>query len=70
MADLVFFSFFFSSTVQSNPDSIGKKRGVGRRDKTSLVREVYEMERGGWGGGGRYLKIRTKDGGVGGGGGG
>lgn len=67
VADLVFFSFFFSSTVQSNPDSIGKKRGVGRRDKTSLVREVYEMERGGWG---RYLKIRTKDGGVGGGGGG
>lgn len=49
--------FFFSSTVQSNPDSIGKKRGVGRREKTSLVREVYEMERGGE----KYLKIRTKD---------
>lgn len=52
--------------MQSNPDSIGKKRGVGRRDKTSLVREVYEMERGR--GGDRYLKIRTKDGGGGGGG--
>lgn len=50
--------------MQSNPDSIGKKRGVGRRDKTSLVREVYEMERGR----DRYLKIRTKDGGGGGGG--
>lgn len=31
--------------VQSNPDSIGKRRGWGRREKTSLVREKYEMER-------------------------
>lgn len=31
--------------VQSNPDSIGNRRGGGRREITSLVREEYEMAR-------------------------
>lgn len=36
---------FIFSMVQSNPDSIGKRKGGGKREKTSLVREEYVMER-------------------------
>lgn len=48
---------FFFSMVQSNPDSIGKRKGGGgRREKASLVREEYEMVRTGR----KIFKKKTK----------